>query len=203
MLFVEMLGLRSACYRGRLCAKRSRHRLFSARRSACPVWWARDRTRLFGSRSGHGCEDRHTPHTGTCGREKGESMVLSKDGHGGCRASRSTRGWPGGALVHYGLDNDVGGNKLWAQVKEAYTRRCHRARAAPGWLEGLERRPTRRTPTHGGPRAGGRPGTGAGPGSWWSRRAQLRLGYDRHSLDSPLLVVRTYVLASGRRAPDA
>jgi len=35
----------NVCYRGRLCANRIRLRLFSARRSACLVWWARHWTR--------------------------------------------------------------------------------------------------------------------------------------------------------------
>ncbi len=171
------------------------------------MWWARYGSRLFGSWGGHGCEGRHTPHMGTCGWEKGESMVLSKDGHGGCRASRSTRGWPGGRAGPLRLGQRRG--------------RCHAVAAGQGGVHApmpscaSSSRPARRTgktpyaPHPDARRAQGRRTTGHRGGAGVmvvatsTAAARLRLGYDRHSLDSPLLVVRTYVLASGRRAPDA
>ncbi len=49
-------------------------------------------------------------------------MVLSNDGHGELPRRQIEEGLDRGALVHCGFDNDAGGNKLWAQVQEAYPR---------------------------------------------------------------------------------
>jgi len=88
--------------------------------------------------------NRHTDAQGSQHREKGKYMVLSNDGHGDLPKRHIEEGLARGALVHCGFDNDAGGNKLWQQVKEAYPRRGHRTRAAPGRGQGLERRAARR-----------------------------------------------------------
>ncbi len=49
-------------------------------------------------------------------------MFLSNGGHGELPRRQIEEGLDRGALVHCGFDNDAGGNKLWAQVKEAYPR---------------------------------------------------------------------------------
>jgi len=54
--------------------------------------------------------------------ESGEYVFLSNDGHGELPKRQIEEGLARGALVHCGFDNDAGGNKLWAQVKEAYPR---------------------------------------------------------------------------------
>jgi len=54
--------------------------------------------------------------------ESGEYVFLSNDGHGDLPKRQIEEGLARGALVHCGFDNDAGGNKLWAQVKEAYPR---------------------------------------------------------------------------------
>ncbi len=54
--------------------------------------------------------------------ERGEYVFLSNDGHGELPKRQIEEGLAKGALVHYGFDNDAGGNKLWQQVKEAYPR---------------------------------------------------------------------------------
>ena len=47
---------------------------------------------------------------------------MSNDGHGDLPKRQIEEGLARQALVHCGFDNDAGGNKLWAQVKEAYPR---------------------------------------------------------------------------------
>jgi len=47
---------------------------------------------------------------------------VSNDGHGDLPKRQIEEGLARQALVHCGFDNDAGGNKLWAQVKEAYPR---------------------------------------------------------------------------------
>ena len=54
--------------------------------------------------------------------ESGEYVFLSNDGHGDLPKRQIDEGLARGALVHCGFDNDAGGAKLWAQVKEAYPR---------------------------------------------------------------------------------
>ncbi len=54
--------------------------------------------------------------------ERGEYVFLSNDGHGELPRRQIEEGLARGALVHCGFDNDAGGAKLWAQVKEAYPR---------------------------------------------------------------------------------
>jgi len=49
-------------------------------------------------------------------------MVLSTDGHGELSRWRIEEGLVRGTLVHCGFDNDAGGNTLWQQMKEAYSR---------------------------------------------------------------------------------
>jgi len=56
------------------------------------------------------------------GGEGGEFVFLSTDGHGELPKRQIEEGLARQALVHCGFDNDAGGNKLWAQVKEAYPR---------------------------------------------------------------------------------
>jgi len=84
--------------------------------------------------------------------ERGEYVFLSNDGHGELPKRQIEEGLARGALVHCGFDNDAGGHKLWAQVKEAYPRAeaivrerppagakdwNDALRAAPGRAEGL------------------------------------------------------------------
>jgi len=52
--------------------------------------------------------------------ERGEYVFLSNDGHGELPKRQIEEGLARQALVHCGFDNDGGGNKLWAAVKEAY-----------------------------------------------------------------------------------
>ncbi len=52
--------------------------------------------------------------------ERGEYVFLSNDGHGDLPKREIEEGLARQALVHCGFDNDAGGAKLWAQVKEAY-----------------------------------------------------------------------------------
>ena len=68
--------------------------------------------------------------------------------------------------MHYGFDNDAGGNKLWQQqMKEAYPRAEAIVRERPpAGGEGLERRPPRYADACGRPGAGGRPCAGREPG---------------------------------------
>jgi len=54
--------------------------------------------------------------------ERGEFIVVSNDGHGELPRRQIDEGLTRGALVHCGFDNDAGGDKLWAQVQEAYPR---------------------------------------------------------------------------------
>jgi len=54
--------------------------------------------------------------------ERGEYVFLSNDGHGDLPKRQIEEGLARQALVHCGFDNDAGGAKLWAQVKEAYPR---------------------------------------------------------------------------------
>jgi len=54
--------------------------------------------------------------------ERGEYVFLSNDGHGELLKRQIDEGLARQALVHCGFDNDAGGTKLWAQVKEAYPR---------------------------------------------------------------------------------
>jgi hypothetical protein len=54
--------------------------------------------------------------------ERGEYVFLSNDGHGELPKRQIEEGLARQALVHCGFDNDAGGNKLWAAVKEAYPR---------------------------------------------------------------------------------
>ncbi len=52
--------------------------------------------------------------------ERGEYVFLSNDGHGELPKRQIEEGLARQALVHCGFDNDGGGHKLWAAVKEAY-----------------------------------------------------------------------------------
>ncbi len=52
--------------------------------------------------------------------ERGEYVFLSNDGHGELPRRQIEEGLARQALVHCGFDNDGGGHKLWAAVKEAY-----------------------------------------------------------------------------------
>jgi len=52
--------------------------------------------------------------------ESGEYVFLSNDGHGELPRRQIEEGLARQALVHCGFDNDGGGHKLWAAVKEAY-----------------------------------------------------------------------------------
>ncbi len=54
--------------------------------------------------------------------ERGEFTFVSNDGHGELPRRQIEEGLASGALVHCGFDNDAGGDKLWAQVTEAYPR---------------------------------------------------------------------------------
>jgi len=47
---------------------------------------------------------------------------VSNDGHGDLPKRQIGEGLARQARVHCGFDNDAGGNKLWAQVKDAYPR---------------------------------------------------------------------------------
>ncbi len=87
----------------------------------------------------------------------GEFVFLSTDGHGELPTRQIDEGLARQALVHCGFDNDAGGNKLWAQVKEAYPRAEAIVRERPpSGGQGLERCATR----HAGARGGARLETG-------------------------------------------
>ncbi len=80
--------------------------------------------------------------------ERGEYVFLSNDGHGELPKRQIEEGLARQALVHCGFDNDAGGNKLWAQVKEAYPRAeaIERERPPAGakdWNDALRATPTR------------------------------------------------------------
>jgi len=102
--------------------------------------------------------------------ERGEYVFLSNDGHGELPKRQIEEGLARGALVHCGFDNDAGGNKLWAQVKEAYPRAEAIVRERPpsgakDWNDALRAAPGRaegqgqeddRAPSRGHRRAPGR-----------------------------------------------
>ncbi len=80
--------------------------------------------------------------------ERGEYVFLSNDGHGELPCWQIEEGLSRGALVHCGFDNDAGGNKLWAQVKEAYPRAEAIVREQPpagakDWNDALRAAPER------------------------------------------------------------
>ncbi len=80
--------------------------------------------------------------------ERGEYVFLSNDGHGELPKRQIEEGLSRGALVHCGFDNDVGGNKLWQQVKEAYPRAEAIVRERPpsgakDWNDALRAAPAR------------------------------------------------------------
>ncbi len=54
--------------------------------------------------------------------EAGTYTVVSNDGHGDLPKRQIEEGLARGALVRCGFDNDEGGAKLWAAVREAYPR---------------------------------------------------------------------------------
>jgi len=75
--------------------------------------------------------------------ERGEFTFVSNDGHGELPRRQIDEGLARGALVHCGFDNDAGGDKLWAQVREAYPRAeaIERERPPAGakdWNEALQ-----------------------------------------------------------------
>jgi len=80
--------------------------------------------------------------------EGGEFVFLSNDGHGELPRRQIDEGLARQALVHCGFDNDAGGNKLWAQVKEAYPRaeaivRERPSAGAKDWNDALRAAPER------------------------------------------------------------
>jgi len=80
--------------------------------------------------------------------EGGEFVFLSNDGHGELPRRQIDEGLARQALVHCGFDNDAGGNKLWAQVKEAYPRaeaivRERPSAGAKDWDDALRAAPGR------------------------------------------------------------
>jgi len=80
--------------------------------------------------------------------ERGEYVFLSNDGHGELPKQQIEEGLARGALVHCGFDNDAGGHKLWAQVKEAYPRAEAIVRERPpagakDWNDALRAMPER------------------------------------------------------------
>ncbi len=80
--------------------------------------------------------------------ERGEYVFLSNDGHGDLPKREIEEGLARQALVHCGFDNDAGGNKLWAQVKEAYPRveaivRERPPAGAKDWNDALRAMPER------------------------------------------------------------
>jgi len=80
--------------------------------------------------------------------ERGEYVFLSNDGHGELPKRQIEEGLARQALVHCGFDNDAGGNKLWAQVKEAYPRAEAIVRERPpagakDWNDALRAAPER------------------------------------------------------------
>jgi len=103
-------------------------------------------------------------------------MVLSTDGYGEMSRSPIDEGLARGALVHCGFDNDGGGAKLWAQVKEAYPRAEAIVRERPpagakDWNDALRATPERiegqgqeddRAPSRGRDHASGRDEHGRG-----------------------------------------
>jgi len=75
-------------------------------------------------------------------------VFLSNDGHGELPRRQIDEGLARQALVHCGFDNDAGGNKLWAQVKEAYPRaeaivRERPSAGAKDWNDALRAAPGR------------------------------------------------------------
>jgi len=75
--------------------------------------------------------------------ERGEFTFVSNDGHGELPRRQIEEGLARGALVHCGFDNDGGGDKLWAQVREAYPRAEAIVRERPpagakDWNEALQ-----------------------------------------------------------------
>ncbi len=75
--------------------------------------------------------------------ERGEFTFVSNDGHGELPRRQIDEGLARGALVHCGFDNDGGGDKLWAQVTEAYPRAEAVVRERPpagakDWNEALQ-----------------------------------------------------------------
>jgi len=83
-------------------------------------------------------------------------VVLSNDGHGGLSRRQIEEGLVRGALVHCGFDNDAGGDKLWAQVQEAYPRADAIVRERPpagakDWNEALQAEWGRQTAPDRGP----------------------------------------------------
>jgi len=75
--------------------------------------------------------------------ERGEFTFVSNDGHGELPRRQIEEGLARGALVHCGFDNDAGGDKLWAQVQEAYPRAEAVVREQPpagvkDWNEALQ-----------------------------------------------------------------
>jgi len=106
---------------------------------------------------------------------------VSNDGHGELPRRQIEEGLAGGALVHCGFDNDAGGTKLWAQVKEAYPRAeaIERERPPAGakdWNDARCATPERAEEQ----RAGGRPGAGAWPRLQRARRTRPRLDVRRY-----------------------
>jgi len=80
--------------------------------------------------------------------ERGEYVFLSNDGHGELPKRQIEEGLARQALVHCGFDNDAGGNKLWAAVKEAYPRADAIVRERPpsgakDWNDALRAAPER------------------------------------------------------------
>jgi len=80
--------------------------------------------------------------------EGGEFVFLSNDGHGELPRRQIDEGLARQALVHCGFDNDAGGHKLWAQVKEAYPRaeaivRERPSAGAKDWNDALRAAPGR------------------------------------------------------------
>ncbi len=80
--------------------------------------------------------------------ESGEYVFLSNDGHGELPRRQIDEGLARQALVHCGFDNDAGGNKLWAAVKEAYPRADAIVRERPpagakDWNDALRTAPER------------------------------------------------------------
>jgi len=80
--------------------------------------------------------------------EGGEFVFLSNDGHGELPRRQIDEGLARQALVHCGFDNDAGGHKLWAQVKEAYPRaeaivRERPSAGAKDWNDALRAAPER------------------------------------------------------------
>jgi len=100
---------------------------------------------------------------------RGEYVFLSNDGHGELPKRQIDEGLTRGALVHCGFDNDAGGHKLWAQVKEAYPRAeaIERERPPAGskdWNDALRTAPGRAEGQGQGQEDDRAPGRGRGHG---------------------------------------